>query len=75
MYRLSEQCISSLDKTYRADSMILNDYDVTNITKKPKKNTCNTWRKSEMQYEKHDHNSKRKLADHYMALSFYQDIL
>lgn len=37
MYRLSEQCISSLDKTYRADSMILNDYDVINITKKPKK--------------------------------------
>lgn len=34
MYRLSEQCISSLDKTYRTDSVILNDYEVINITEK-----------------------------------------
>lgn len=59
MYRLSGQCISSLDKTYRAGEkcgVTLNDYEVINISEKPK-NTCKTLRKSEKRYEKHACNS------------------
>lgn len=73
MYRLSGQCISSLDKTYRAGEkcgMTLNDYEVINITGKPK-NTRKTLRKSQMRYEKHVCNSKREVADHCKALAFY----
>lgn len=40
MCRLSGQCISSLDKNYGAGEkydVTLNDYEVINITEKPKK--------------------------------------
>jgi len=50
MYRLSGQCIPSLDKTYRAGEkcgVTLNDYEVINIPEKPK-NIRKTLRKSEM---------------------------
>lgn len=73
MYGLSGQCISSLDKTYRAGEkcgLTLKDYEVINISEKPKI-TFKTLRKSEMRYEKHACNSKREVADHCKALAFY----
>ena len=73
MYRLSGQCIPSLDKTYRAGEkcgVTLNDYEVINIPEKPK-NIRKTLRKSEMWYGKHAWNSKREVADHCKALAFY----
>lgn len=54
MCRLSGQSISSLDKNYgdgEKCGVTLNDYEVINITEKPK-NTCKALRKSEMRYEK-----------------------
>lgn len=50
MYRLSGQCISSLDKIYGAEekcSIILNYYGVINTPPKPS-NTSKALRKSEM---------------------------